>query len=239
MQRFGFRKLTSGKIASVLLGVTIFGNLAFNTGVSKADTTDTTINESSVVEETEESGSVGTDSTAETNKAEKTRDETQRSTTSEQEQKLKTMFLAQPAATPKDDQPTAQELVDMYKSNDIDLKHAQKFLDYYNNLDTVTKIFKLDSADYGSGWIEDGLKGRIPNLSSAFIDKLVYQNSKKMVEATNGKIDAQLTKLEDLAKQYPDNQDIKDAIDKLNEVKANVTIENVSDAIALEEQLIY
>ena len=29
-QRFGFRKLSSGKIASVLLGVTIFGSFALN-----------------------------------------------------------------------------------------------------------------------------------------------------------------------------------------------------------------
>ena len=38
-QRFGFRKLSSGKIASVLLGVTIFGSFALNGQVVKADTT--------------------------------------------------------------------------------------------------------------------------------------------------------------------------------------------------------
>ena len=44
---------------------------------------------------------------------------------------------------PKDDQRTAQkqltaqELVDKYKSNNLDLEHAQKFLDYYNNLRVV------------------------------------------------------------------------------------------------------
>lgn len=37
-QRFGFRKLSSGKIASVLLGVTIFGSFALNGQVVKADT---------------------------------------------------------------------------------------------------------------------------------------------------------------------------------------------------------
>ena len=35
-QRFGFRKLSSGKIASVLLGVTIFGSFALNGQVVKA-----------------------------------------------------------------------------------------------------------------------------------------------------------------------------------------------------------
>ena len=38
-QRFGFRKLSSGKIASVLLGVTIFGSFALNGQVVKANTT--------------------------------------------------------------------------------------------------------------------------------------------------------------------------------------------------------
>lgn len=38
-QRFGFRKLSSGKIASVLLGVTIFGGFALNGQVVKANTT--------------------------------------------------------------------------------------------------------------------------------------------------------------------------------------------------------
>ena len=37
-QRFGFRKLSSGKIASVLLGVTIFGSFALNGQVVKAAT---------------------------------------------------------------------------------------------------------------------------------------------------------------------------------------------------------
>lgn len=37
-QCFGFRKLSSGKIASVLLGVTIFGSFALNGQVVKADT---------------------------------------------------------------------------------------------------------------------------------------------------------------------------------------------------------
>ena len=41
-QRFGFRKLSSGKIASVLLGVTIFGSFALNGQVVKADTSQPT-----------------------------------------------------------------------------------------------------------------------------------------------------------------------------------------------------
>lgn len=44
-QRFGFRKLSSGKIASVLLGVTIFGSFALNGQVVKADTTTDVVDE--------------------------------------------------------------------------------------------------------------------------------------------------------------------------------------------------
>ena len=50
-QRFGFRKLSSGKIASVLLGVTIFGNFALNGQVVKADTTTDGSQPTAVVDE--------------------------------------------------------------------------------------------------------------------------------------------------------------------------------------------
>ena len=50
-QRFGFRKLSSGKIASVLLGVTIFGSFALNGQVVKADTTTDDSQKSAVVDE--------------------------------------------------------------------------------------------------------------------------------------------------------------------------------------------
>ena len=52
-QRFGFRKLSSGKIASVLLGVTIFGSFALNGQVVKADTTTDGSQKSAVVESTQ------------------------------------------------------------------------------------------------------------------------------------------------------------------------------------------
>lgn len=54
-QRFGFRKLSSGKIASVLLGVTIFGSFALNGQVVKADTT-AVVNEAKNKQTDEEEG---------------------------------------------------------------------------------------------------------------------------------------------------------------------------------------
>lgn len=50
-QRFGFRKLSSGKIASVLLGVTIFGSFALNGQIVKADTTTDGSQPTAVVDE--------------------------------------------------------------------------------------------------------------------------------------------------------------------------------------------
>lgn len=50
-QRFGFRKLSSGKIASVLLGITIFGSFALNGQVVKADTTTDGSQPTAVVDE--------------------------------------------------------------------------------------------------------------------------------------------------------------------------------------------
>ena len=68
-QRFGFRKLSSGKIASVLLGVTIFGSFALNGQVVKADTTTDGSQKSAVVDEaknrqTDEEEQFGQDASA-------------------------------------------------------------------------------------------------------------------------------------------------------------------------------
>ena len=62
-QRFGFRKLSSGKIASVLLGVTIFGSFALNGQVVKADTTTDGSQKSAVVESTQNNKEQGATAT--------------------------------------------------------------------------------------------------------------------------------------------------------------------------------
>ena len=61
-QRFGFRKLSSGKIASVLLGVTIFGSFALNGQVVKADTSQPTavVDEAESTQNKEEQGATDT-----------------------------------------------------------------------------------------------------------------------------------------------------------------------------------
>ena len=145
---------------------------------------------------------------------------------------------------PKDDQRTAQkqltaqELVDKYKSNNLDLEHAQKFLDYYNNLNSITKILDLKATDYGSEWIERVLSGGVPiGVNNDFVNRLVSTNSELMVKDTQAKIDERIKNLQDLSSQYPNNQDIKNAIDKLTALKDNVTSENVTNAAAMADTI--
>ena len=181
-QRFGFRKLSSGKIASVLLGVTIFGSFALNGQVVKADTPtdgsqtsavstqnkeeqsgqDTSAQKAGSGEESHEAqtgktqaDSTGTD-TPNANRGGTTSDtngvgDAETADKKEVPAKLRALVLAQYAAIPKDGQRTAQkqltaqELVDKYKSNNLDLEHAQEFLDYYNNLNSITKNSRFKS----------------------------------------------------------------------------------------------
>ena len=278
-QRFGFRKLSSGKIASVLLGITIFGSFALNGQVVKADTTTDGSQTSAAVDEAkstqnnkEQSGqdsftqndgshssltitrdNLGGEETteAETGKtqADSTTQNANRGDTNGvgdavNVRRTRALVLAQHAAIPKDDkqtaqkQLTAQELVDKYKSNNLDLEHAQKFLDYYNNLNSITKILDLKATDYGSEWIERVLSGGVPTgVNNDFVNRLVSTNSEQMVKDTQAKIDERIKNLQDLSSQYPNNQDIKNAIDKLTALKDNVTSENVTNAAAMADTI--
>ena len=287
-QRFGFRKLSSGKIASVLLGVTIFGSFALNGQVVKANTTTDGSQPTAVVDEAEstqnneEQGVTATfneeqsgqdtsaqnDGSGEESHEAQTRTVTPGTTSGSEAETGKTkadstgtdsdkngagaakgirtraLVLAQHAAMPKDDQRTAQkqltaqELVDKYKSDNLDLEHAQKFLDYYNNLNSITKILDLKATDYGSEWIERVLSGGVPRgVNNDFVNRLVSTNSELMVKDTQAKIDERIKNLQDLSSQYPNNQDIKNTIDKLTALKDNVTSENVTNAAAMADTI--
>lgn len=281
-QRFGFRKLSSGKIASVLLGVTIFGSFALNGQVVKADTTtdgsqtSAAVDEAKSTQNNKEQGATfneeeqsGQDTSARNDGSHSsltiTRDNLGREETTEagtgktqadsttqnanrgdaaNVRRTRALVLAQHAAMPKDDQRTAQkqltaqELVDKYKSNNLDLEHAQKFLDYYNNLNSITKILDLKATDYGSEWIERVLSGGVPTgVNNDFVNRLVSTNSELMVKDTQAKIDERIKNLQDLSSQYPNNQDIKNTIDKLTALKDNVTSENVTNATAMADTI--
>lgn len=287
-QRFGFRKLSSGKIASVLLGVTIFGSFALNGQVVKANTTTDGSQLTAVVDEAEstqnnkEQGATfneeqsGQDTSAQNDGSHSsltiTRDNLGREETTEAGTgktqadsttqnanrggttsdtngvgdaarviRTRALVLAQ-LAIPKDDQrtvqeqPTAAELVKTYPK--LTEESAQKLLDYYNNLGTVTAILDLDATSYGSGWLEQVLQGQgSAFLTDAFVNKMIKTKTGNMVTAAKDKIDDQIKKLTDLASQYPDNQEIKDAIAKLNAAKDSMNEDSVTNAAAMKDAI--
>ena len=285
-QRFGFRKLSSGKIASVLLGVTIFGSFALNGQVVKADTTTDGSQPTAVVDEAknkptdEEEGqdtfaqkagsgeesheaqtgtvtpgttsgseaetgktqadSTGTD-TPNANRGGTTSDtngvgDAETADKKEVPAKLRALVLAQLASIPVSEQPTAAELVKTYPK--LTEESAQKLLDYYNNLGTVTAILDLDATSYGSGWLEQVLQGQgSAFLTDAFVNKMIKTKTGNMVTAAKDKIDDQIKKLTDLASQYPDNQEIKDAIAKLNAAKDSMNEDSVTNAAAMKDAI--
>src|SRR5699024_8814064 len=90
-------------------------------------------------------------------------------------------------------QPTAAELVKTYPK--LTEESAQKLLDYYNNLGTVTAILDLDATSYGSGWLEQVLQGQgSAFLTDAFVNKMIKTKTGNMVTAAKDKIDDQIKK---------------------------------------------
>ena len=95
----------------------------------------------------------------------------------------------------------------------------------------------LKQTDYGSGWVDQALEKQVATpetFTDAYVDKIVSTISQKLIEATNQKIDAQLVNLADLQKQYPNNPDVKKAIDELTTAKDMVTPETIFDANKME-----
>ena len=275
-QRFGFRKLSSGKIASVLLGITIFGSFALNGQVVKADTNTDGSQTRAVVDEEKstqnnkeqsrqdnsaqnygshnsltitseggeetteaktgkpQAGSTGTD-TPNANSGDTTSDINGAGAAAKV--RIPRSAAMQPAAgIPVSDQPTAKKIAEKYTYIDVD--HAQKLLDYYNNIGTITNILGLNSSNpsYGGPWLEGIIRLETRNVktfTNDYVDKIAGIYIGKMVEDTQAKIDDRIKNLQDLSSKYPNNQDIKNAIDKLTALKDNVTSENITNAAAM------
>ena len=300
-QRFGFRKLSSGKIASVLLGVTIFGRFALNGQVVKADTTTDGSQPTAVVDEAkstqnkEEQGATATfnekeqsgqdastqkdsgshssltitrdnlggeeTTEAETGKTQTdstgidTQNPNRGGTTSDKNgagaaarvRIARALVLAQLASIPVSEQPTAAQLVDYYKDKvsknakgdgtALDLEHAQSLLDYYDNMGRVTKILNLDATSYGKSWLESARGKDLTRLSNEVVSTFVSRFSSQMVTDTQAKIDAQIKKLEGLAKEHPNNSEIKNAIDKLTSARDDVNVDNLQNEAALKDAI--
>lgn len=144
-------------------------------------------------------------------------------------------------------QPTADQLVDYYKdkvskdkNNDgtaLDKEHAQSLLDYYNNLETVTNILDLSASSYGEVWLESAISKRLSNLSNEVVNRTITYVSQRIVTDTQAKIDKQIEKLEQLAKDHPNNQEIQNAINNLRDAKNSVTVDNITNAKAMENAI--
>ena len=290
-QRFGFRKLSSGKIASVLLGVTIFGSFALNGQVVKADTTTDGSQPTAVVDEArstqnkEEQGATfneeeqsGQDSFTQNDGSHSsltiTRDNLGGEETTEAEtgntqadgtgtdtqnanrgdatsdkngagaaakvRRIRAAEMQLAARIPVSDQPIAKTIAEKYTHIDVD--HAKKILDYYNNIGSITKILDLDSSkySYGGPWLEGIIRLTTPNaetFTNSYVDSIVGIFTGNMVKDTQDKIDERIKNLQDLSSQYPNNQDIKNTIDKLTALKDNVTSENVTNATAMADTI--
>ena len=123
------------------------------------------------------------------------------------------------------------------KKSDISKDRLQKLVDYKNNLASVTAILNLKQTDYGSNWVDQALEKQIAipeTFTDAYVDRIVSTLSQKLVKDTKQKIDAQLVKLAALQNQYPNNPDVKKAIDELTNAKAMVTPDTILDANRME-----
>lgn len=282
-QRFGFRKLSSGKIASVLLGVTIFGSFALNGQVVKADTTtngsqtsaavdeaknkqtdeeegqDTSVQKAGSGEESHEAqtGTVTPGTTsgseAETGKTQtdNTGTDTQNAnrggTTSDTSgagdaAKVRRTRAAVLATETSSDTSSGGVLnVDqlLKKYPKIDTGHAQQLLDYYNNLIPAAGALGEAASTYGQDWVKVQVQGGgdPETLTNFYIEKYVGNLIKAIIQKGQSKFDQPIKDLQALADQYPDNQDIQNALNKVTEAKKNVNADNFANPNALADAM--
>ena len=124
------------------------------------------------------------------------------------------------------------------KGASVSKERIQRLIDYRNNLDSVTAILDLKKTDYGDYWVNQALEEQLFNpktITDTFVDKLIGSNGEKLVTATNEKINNQINKIKLLQNQYPNSQDVKDALEKLNAAKEQVIPENIFNADKMEE----
>ena len=252
VQHFGLRKLSVG-VVSVLLSTSLYFGA---TSVAHAASGTPSVNTATVT-----SGVANKASTAtlpEPTASEAPVDPVDDEVTSVADQRIPglkdatpggvlNVFVTLPAAPTEVADSTAKttpqyDINDIYnfyhdKESDISKDRLQKLVDYKNNLASVTAILKLDQTAYGSNWVDQALEKQISSpktFTDAYVDKIVSTLSQKLVKDTNQKIDAQLVKLAGLQEQYPNNPDVKKAIDELTNAKAMVTPDTILDANRME-----
>ncbi|WP_191088317.1 SLAP domain-containing protein [Lactobacillus crispatus] len=270
-QRFGFRKLSSGKIASVLLGVTIFGSFALNGQVVKAGTPTDGSQTSAAVDEAkspqnnkEQSGqdsftqndgshssstiasdNLGGEGTTEAETG-KTQNENRGDTTSDTNgvgaDNVRRTRSAVLATTTSADTSSGGVLdVDqlLKKYPEIDAEHAQKLLDYYNNLIPAAGALGEPASTYGQGWVKAQVQGggNPDTLTNNVITTYIGSLINAIIKKGQSKFDQPIKDLQALADQYPDNQDIQNALNKVTEAQKNVNADNFANPSALADAM--
>ncbi|WP_270383956.1 LPXTG cell wall anchor domain-containing protein [Ligilactobacillus salivarius] len=112
---------------------------------------------------------------------------------------------------------------------------VQDLIDYKNNSSRVTAILNLTVDSY---WVDQVLNKEVPNaqkFTDSFIDRIITTSGNSLVTTTNSKIDDQIAKLTELQQKYPNSKEVENAIEKLNETKNSVTLENVYNAKKMQD----
>ena len=140
--------------------------------------------------------------------------------------------------------PDVDDIYNYYhdKGSSISKERIQRLFDYKKNLDSVTAILNLNETSYGNDWVSNAIgigKGfddkQIRSITDAYVDKVIGIFGERLVNDTNEKIDARIKEIETLQNQYPNSPDVKDALEKLNAVKEQVTPENVLNADKMKD----
>ncbi|OQQ86784.1 LPXTG cell wall anchor domain-containing protein [Ligilactobacillus salivarius] len=143
-------------------------------------------------------------------------------------------------ALPEASSTTNYDVDDIYnyyvsKGGTASKQKVQDLIDYKNNSSRVTAILNLTVDSY---WVDQVLNKEVPNaqkFTDSFIDRIITTSGNSLVTTTNSKIDDQIAKLTELQQKYPNSKEVENAIEKLNETKNSVTLENVYNAEKMQD----
>ena len=125
------------------------------------------------------------------------------------------------------------------KYPEIDAEHAQKLLDYYNNLIPAAGALGEPASTYGQGWVKAQVQGggNPDTLTNNVITTYIGSLINAIIKKGQSKFDQPIKDLQALADQYPDNQDIQNALNKVTEAQKNVNADNFANPSALADAM--
>ena len=143
-------------------------------------------------------------------------------------------------ALPEASSTTNYDVDDIYnyyvsKGGTASKQKVQDLIDYKNNSSRVTAILNITVDSY---WVDQAVNKEVPNaqrFTDSFIDRIITTSGNSLVTTTNSKIDDQIAKLTELQQKYPNSKEVENAIEKLNETKNSVTLENIYNAEKMQD----